>query len=117
LARIVDRSRQLQLLYPESSGAEHRMLVDELRILGRRMQIVSTAILLAVFATIAVCAMVGMLFLMGLSSYQIAELILGTFILALVLMVASLALFVREVQLAKRNIRVRDVFLNYNAND
>ncbi len=117
LSRIVDRSRELQAMHAKTLGKEHELVVDELRIVGQRMDVVSKSILLSVLSTIAVCAMVGMLFLMGLAGYQMAWAIVATFILALALMAASLLLFVREVQLANRNIRVRDEFLRYNSNE
>lgn len=117
LSRIVDRSRELQAMHAKTLGKEHELVVDELRIVGQRMDVVSKSILLSVLSTIAVCAMVGMLFLMGLAGYQMAWAIVATFILALALMAAALLLFVREVQLANRNIRVRDEFLRYNSNE
>ncbi len=111
LSRIVDRSRELQALHPKSSGVERERVVNELRIVGKRMNVVSISILLSVLSTIAVCAMIGMLFLMGLAGVQMAKAIVAMFILALALMAGSLLLFVREVQWANHNIRVREEFL------
>ncbi len=111
LSRIVDRSRELQALHPKSSGVERERLVNELRIVGKRMNVVSGSILLSVLSTIAVCGMIGMLFLMGLAGVQIAKAIVAMFILALALMAGSLLLFVREVHWANHNIRVREEFL------
>ncbi len=111
LSRIVDRSRELQARHPKTSDTERERVVDELRIVGKRMNVVSGSILLSVLSTIAVCAMIGMLFLMGLAGVQMAKAIVAMFILALALMAASLLMFVREVQLANRNIRVHEEFL------
>jgi small-conductance mechanosensitive channel len=111
LSRIVDRSRELQARHPNTSDTERERVVDELRIVGKRMNVVSGSILLSVLSTIAVCAMIGMLFLMGLAGVQMAKAIVAMFILALALMAASLLMFVREVQLANRNIRVHEEFL------
>ena len=111
LSRIVDRSRELQARHPKTSYTERERVVDELRIVGKRMNVVSGSILLSVLSTIAVCAMIGMLFLMGLAGVQMAKAIVAMFILALALMAASLLMFVREVQLANRNIRVHEEFL------
>jgi hypothetical protein len=69
------------------------------------------SILLSVLSTIAVCIIIGMLFLMGLANLEMADAIVATFMIALLLMAASLVYFVREVHLASRNIRVRDEFL------
>lgn len=111
LARIVDRSRELQALHPKTSGKEHELVIDELRIVKKRMATVNMSILLSVLSTIAVCIIIGMLFLMGLAGLAIADAIVATFMVALLLMSASLLYFVREIHLANRNIRVRDEFL------
>jgi ABC-type siderophore export system fused ATPase/permease subunit len=111
LSRIVDRSRELQALHPKTDGKEHELVVDELRIVKKRMATVNMSILLSVLSTIAVCVIIGMLFLMGLAGFGIANAIVATFMIALLLTAASLLLFVREVHLANRNIRVRDEFL------
>jgi hypothetical protein len=111
LSRIVDRSRDLQAQHGKTDGKDHQLVVNELRIVGKRMQVVSASILFSVLSTIAVCAMIAMLFLMGLAGFKMATAIVAMFILALTLMAASLLFFVREVQLANRNIRVREEFL------
>lgn len=111
LSRIVDRSRELQALHSKTSGKEHELVIDELRIVKKRMATVNMSILLSVLSTIAVCIIIGMLFLMGLAGLAIADAIVATFMIALLLMAASLLYFVREVHLANRNIRVRDEFL------
>jgi hypothetical protein len=111
LSRIVDRSRELQAQHPKSSGDGRTRLIAELSIVGKRMNVVSGSILLAVLSTIAVCAMIGMLFLMGLAGVQMAKAIVAMFILALALMATSLLMFVREVYLANRSIRVHEEFL------
>lgn len=111
LSRIVDRSRELQALHPKTEGKEHELVVDELRIVKKRMTTVNMSIQLSVLSTIAVCVIIGMLFLMGLAGLAMADAIVATFMIALLLTAASLLLFVREVHLANRNIRVRDEFL------
>jgi hypothetical protein len=112
LSRIVDRSRTLQAQHSTTKGKEHEMLVAELRIVKKRMAIVNISILLSVLSTIAVCVIIGMLFLMGLAGFAMANAIVATFMLALLLTAGSLLFFVREVQLANDNIRVRDEFLH-----
>lgn len=112
LSRIVDRSRELQAQHAITSGKEHEMVVDELRLVKKRMETVSMSILLSVLSTISVCVIIGMLFLMGLAKLPMAAAIVATFVVALGLISASLLYFVREVHLANRNIRVREEFLN-----
>ena len=62
LSRIVDRSRDLQRQHAETEGAAHQRVVDELRIVERRMRVVGSSILLAVLSAITVCVMIAILF-------------------------------------------------------
>ncbi len=111
LSRIVDRSRDLSERHGEASGDELVRLVLELRLTNRRMRIVSQSILLAVLTAIAVCVMIALLFLMGLTPFSVPVLIVAVFIIALILLSGSLLLFVREVQLATRAISVAEQYL------
>lgn len=111
LSRIVDRSRDLEAKHSQVSGKELVNLVLELRLLEKRMRIVGRSILLSVLAAVCVCIMIGLLFLMGLTDYSAAELIVGIFILALVLLAGALAAFVREVSLATHAIKIPKEYL------
>lgn len=111
LSRIVDRSRDLQDRHPKSLGVERAHIVRELRVLEKRMSGVGASIMLAVLAAVMVCIVIGMLFLMGLGRFPIAWIAVTAFGLGLTLMVASLAMFVREVRMATHAIHVREEFL------
>lgn len=111
LSRIVDRSRELQKLHAETQGREHDRLVDELRIIEKRMRVVGSSILLGVLAAVTVCLMIGLLFLMGLTNFSTAWVAVAVFMVALGLMVGSLILFVREIHLATHAIHVPEEYL------
>jgi ABC-type siderophore export system fused ATPase/permease subunit len=111
LSRIVDRSRDLQRQHAETEGAAHERVVDELRIVERRMRVVGSSILLAVLSAVVVCIMIGLLFWMGLSDYSVAWFAVLVFMLALVLLAASLLQFVREIRLATHAIYVPEEYL------
>jgi ABC-type siderophore export system fused ATPase/permease subunit len=111
LSRIVDRSRDLQRQHAETEGAAHERVVDELRIVERRMRVVGSSILLAVLSAVVVCIMIGLLFWMGLSDYSVAWFAALVFMLALVLLAASLLQFVREIRLATHAIYVPEEYL------
>ena len=111
LSRIVDRSRDLVEKHAQASGKDLVIVVRELRLLEKRMWVVGKSILLAVLAAVCVCVMIGLLFLMGLSDFSAAELIVAVFILALMLLSAALAAFVREVWLATNAIKIRKEYL------
>ena len=111
LSRIVDRSRYLEEKHPTSDGEELVRIVMELRILQKRMFIVGRSILLSVLAAIAVCIMIALLFLMGLSDFSQAWLIVAVFMVALLLLSGALLSFVQEVSTATHAIKVRREFL------
>lgn len=111
LSRIVDRSRHLEDRHAAASGQELVRLVLELRILQRRMLIVGRSILLSVLAAVAVCVMIGLLFLMGLTEISMAWIIVAVFMVALALLAWALAAFVREISLATHAIKVPKEYL------
>lgn len=111
LSRIVDRSRDLEDRHAQASGQQLVRLVLELRLLEKRMRIVGRSILLAVLAAVCVCVMIGLLFLMGLTDYSAAEMIVAVFLVALVLLSGSLASFVREVSIATHAIKIPKEYL------
>ena len=111
LSRIVDRSRALQDRHAATEGPEHDRLVAELRVIEKRMRVVGSSILLSVLSALTVCLMIGLLFLMGLSTFSMAWLVVAFFILALGLMAGSLVQFVREVRLSTHAIYIPEEYL------
>ena len=111
LARIVDRSRMLETQYAESVGAEHERTVWELRIIDRRIALTNAAISLIVASAITVCLLVALLFVTQLSGLAYREAVAITFIVSMALLIAGLVLFLIEVNLAIRALRVREELL------
>lgn len=111
LSRIVDRSRDLQRQHAETEGNAHERVVAELRVIERRMRVVGSSILLAVLSAITVCIMIGLLFFLGLSNFSGAGAAVAVFLLALLLLAASLLQFVREIRLATYAIYVPEEYL------
>ena len=111
LARIVDRSRDLQRQYADTDGPAHQRVVRELRITKKRMRVVGSSILLAVLSAVSVCAEIAVLFLMGLTQFSAAWVAVAVFMLALALLSACLVQFVREIRLATYAIYVPEEYL------
>ncbi len=107
LSRVVDRARTLERWHGESKGAEHDRHVWELRLLDRRISLVSTAIGLCVASAIAVCVVVALLFVAELAALDYARSVAIIFVAAMALLVIGLALFLIEVRIAIRAIHVR----------
>ncbi|WP_245648850.1 DUF2721 domain-containing protein [Sphingomonas sanxanigenens] len=106
LQRVVDRSRFLATLHGESTGAEHERHVWELRLIDRRIKVVSASIALSVASAIAVCLLVALLFVASLAQLRAAVPVAILFVLAMMLLTAGLVSFAYEVRLAIINVRV-----------
>jgi hypothetical protein len=111
MARIVDRSRDLMAEYAATEGPEHEQVVNELRDLEKRITTVNLAIGLNVLSAIIVSVLIGILFLNGMGFFQLDALAGIIFFIAILLMAASLITFLMEVQLAVKNLRIREEFL------
>ena len=102
LARIVDRRRVVQerpgALASESAGEQPQ----EMALLIRRGNLIYFAILFAVLGALLVCLVVAGAFLGALLSVELAQVVAGLFVLAMVAMVAAWSLFLGEVYLAVR---------------
>ena len=112
LARIIDRSRLMQNRFLETEGAEHILCVNELRDLQLRIKYVNSAIYFSVVSAIVVCILIGLLFVMGLTSYPLlAEVVAGAFITAVLLLSVALIQFFREVRIGIRDFMIREEYL------
>lgn len=106
LQRVVDRSRLLAALHADSTGAEHQRHVWELRLIDRRIKVVSLAITLCVGSAIAICLVVAVLFIASLAELKAGVVVAVMFVLAMLLLTAGLTLFALEVRIAIRSITV-----------
>jgi hypothetical protein len=111
LSRIIDRARTLQADHGQTTGAEHDNIVSELRGLAKRIATVNWAIALGVLSAIVVSVLIGILFLMGMAGLQLGKEAAFAFLAAIVLMCGSLVMFMLEVRLATRLIRISEDYL------
>ncbi|MEP3225678.1 MAG: DUF2721 domain-containing protein [Parasphingorhabdus sp.] len=111
LARIIDRSRILQDLFNETEGYDHKCVVEELHDLQLRIKIVNSAIYLSVISAIVACVLIGLLFVMGLTGYNLSAVIAGAFIIAMSLLSIALIQFLREVRIGVRDFMIREEYL------
>lgn len=111
LSRVVDRSRVLEQLHANSTGEEHRRYVLELRVVDRRMRLANAAIALIVASAIVVCLLVAMLFVTQLAGLAFRVAVAIAFVLGMALLIAGLVLFLIEINLALKGLRVREELL------
>lgn len=111
LSRVVDRSRALEQLHPATTGPEHDRHVRELRLLDRRIGIINAALAMAVASAVMTCAVVAVLFVAEMASLHLGTVVAVGFILAMVLLIASLVAFLIEVRVSLRAIHIRPELL------
>lgn len=115
LARIIDRARRIEPLILESRGAEHDRYLGEIRVLDRRMGLVSWAIFVSVLAAMLICAVVVLLFAAGLANAHFGTAIALLFIASMIATGSGFALFLVETRLASRAVRIRTELLEHEA--
>ena len=106
LARVVDRSRVLVDRWASTEGDEHDRLVAELRVVDRRIDVINNSIAAAVACGIVVCLLVALLFAQAFTGIDLNVAAAWVFVVATLLLLASLVLFLFEVRLAIRIIHV-----------
>jgi len=117
LSRIVDRSRQIEPLLLESRGSEHDRWVNDLKILDRRMSLVSWATGLAVTSAVLTCLVVVLLFAANLIRAPLGTEIAWLFMASMLTIGAGFAVFLLETTMAARAVRVRSELLQHEAED
>ena len=111
LARVVDRARQLERLVPDADEEERAIEILQLEILDRRMGICHWAIGLCTTAALLVCLVVMILFIADLVAIRFAVPVSLLFIAAMVSLTLGLLLFLAEVTIATRSVRVDEKFV------
>jgi hypothetical protein len=106
LSRIVDRARTIQPLILGSRGAEHDRLIAELRMLDKRMGLVSWAIFMSVLSALLVCTVIVLLFTANLLGAQFVTAVALLFIASMVAIGAGFAIFLIETRLGSRSVRI-----------
>jgi hypothetical protein len=117
LSRIVDRSRAVEPQLLESRGREHDRWVRELRVLDRRMSLVSWATFLSVLSALLTCLVVVLLFAATLTNRHYGTAIALLFIAAMLSIGLGFAIFLFETLLASRAVRVRSELLQHQVDE
>lgn len=115
LSRIVDRARTVEPLLVDSRGAEHDRWLAEIRVLDRRMALVSKAIFLSVLAAVLICAVVVLLFAANLTDAHFGTAIALLFIASMVAIGLGFAIFLIETRVGSRSVRIRSELLQHEA--
>lgn len=111
LARVVDRSRELQQRYATTNGDEHDAIVREIRLFDRRIILITRAIVLLVMAGFCIGLTVLILFVEEMFAANVGDIAAGIFIIAIGLLMWALLLVLRETQLAIAALRIPQDYL------
>jgi hypothetical protein len=117
LSRIVDRSRQIEPMLLASRGPEHGRWVDELRVLDRRMSLVSWATALSVISAVLTCLVVALLFVASLTGTHFATALALLFIGAMLTIAAGFSVFLLETRIGARAVRIRSDLLQHQVDE
>lgn len=111
LGRVVDRARHLQDQHIATAGPAHDMVVAEIRLIDRRIHLVTRAILLLVISGLAIGITVAVLFCQQLVGADLQLVAAATFLVAIGLMMWALVLFLRETRVAAEQLRIPQIYL------
>ena len=105
LARAVDRRRVLVAALPALDAALAGLAQRELGDQERRIRLVYVAISLLVACALLVCLLISIAFIDAYAGWHLGKVIAALFVLALVALTGSLAVFMREIFLAVSTVR------------
>jgi hypothetical protein len=111
LSRVVDRVRALERDVPTAEETIRAQELAELAILDRRMSICHLSIGLCTASALLVCMVVTILFVAGLTALDFATPVSLLFIGATGCLAMGLMLFLAEITIATRFVRVREEFI------
>lgn len=117
LSRIVDRAREVIPNLLASRGAEHDRLQGEIRIIDRRMKLVSRAIWLSVLSAVLTCLVVILLFAGTLTGGSFGRAIAVIFIATMIALGLGFAIFLLETRVASRALRISADVLTHEAEE
>ncbi|HEY8132631.1 MAG TPA: DUF2721 domain-containing protein [Thermoanaerobaculia bacterium] len=104
LGRTIDRARVLQNTDFDESMREE--IHAELTVLSRRAKLIYRAISLGTTSALLVCFVIASLFISSFVTFPVSRIVGVLFVAAMLALIAALLLFLREVFLATRALRI-----------
>ena len=105
LARAVDRRRTLMAAVLSVGDGMADLVQQEIAFEVRRIRLMYVAISMAVMSALLVCGLISLAFIDALMAWHLGKLIAVLFVLAMVALIASLSVFLREIFLAVNSPR------------
>ena len=104
--RAVDRSRALGREVRDEEPAERRRLGAQVEILYRRAELIRLSIIMAALSLLLAAVLIIVLFITALARLEDGFIIVALFICCLLSLIASLAAFIRDIQLSLRALKL-----------
>src|SRR6476620_11737227 len=117
LSRIVDRSRDIEPRLLASRGSEHDRWIGDLKVLDRRMSLISWATGLSVTSAILTCLVVILLFAAILVRTRRGTEIAWLFMASMHAIGGGFAVFLIETTIAARAVRIRSELLQHTVDE
>ena len=117
LARIVDRARELEPRILGGRGTERARMVDEIRVLDRRIGIVNWAIFFTVLSAVLISSVVVLLFSDPLIEAPLGAAIAILFIASIIALGLGFFIFLVETRVASRSVRIRAELLEHSVEE
>ena len=111
LARVVDRARALERQAAAADGSLREHEIAELRVLDRRMKVCHGSVGLCTAAGFLICVVVALLFVNSMMDRGYDDIVSVLFVLAMVSLSLGLILFLAEITIAIRVVKVSDAYL------
>ena len=106
LGRTIDRGRVLEALLDGTDAEQTQRMHDELAVLSRRAKIIYQAIALVVITALLICSVIASLFISAFTRVDVTLVVAAFFIAAMAALITALLLFLREVFLATRVLKI-----------
>ena len=100
LARTIDRARAVARELPNSTAPDHYQQAGQLRILWRRARLIRLSIALASLSALFAAILIIVLFVTALLHIENVWLICALFIICLICLIGSLAVFIHDINQA-----------------
>lgn len=107
MGRIVDRTRHLAEAVPAATGDTRRHLEVQLDIMWARSLLIRRSVTAAGLSMLLSCLLIVALFLGALLEWRMREVVLLLFAASILLLVASLVEFLRDIFMALRALRLQ----------
>jgi len=106
LARIIDRARLLEDRLHTTPQDRHDEMETEMRLLSHRARMINVGLTLCTSSALLVCLVIALLFLGSALRLDVEVVISVMFVTAMATLVGSLTIFLREIHLGTRQLRI-----------